>query len=74
MNPELLKQFHDNHAMRDEVKKFFEMTLKERALTELMNSHDATYLAKSLKAVDDMFISMAEVFEPKKKPVITSTR
>lgn len=71
---DLLRQFHENVALREQVKAFFIANLEQQALAKLRKGEDASHLADAMKAVEQGFTMLRNEYEPKPKPTLTSTR
>lgn len=71
---ELLQQFYNNKALRLEVEKFLQDTVRQNALDKLFKGQDATAAAEAKKVVDKAFSSLREMFEPIKRNNKKSSR
>jgi len=71
---DFLKLFYENKGMVDAVKASQILSLKEEAVKTLMEGKDAKHLADSIKALEEWYSGLKDMYEPKKKSVIKSSR
>ena len=72
MNP--LIQFQQDEHTRDAVREFFIQQLGEMAIARVFEREDVSGIADAKETIDKAFSKLQDLYEPKKKPLIDSSR
>ena len=72
MNP--LQLFYNDKIMRDTVKEFLLINLKDLAVETVFNKKDIVGIFEAKKVIDNSFEKLEELFMKKGKPIINSSR
>ena len=72
MNP--IQQFYLNENMRESVKEFFLLALKEIAVDRVFGKQTISGVYEAKKTIDLAFSKMEELYAPKEGPISSNSR